>query len=245
MDLPDEIIQLIISYLPETQTIKTIRLVSKRFKTLVNENHFWRLKCINLGLPLAEMAEGKDCIALYLTAKHGGNLLLNPNAAEKFSHWTIELDGGDRFIIEDTPVGAKPFPTDLLKNRPVKTWVTSFATSSKYQFVDIHKNFEAYFYNKTKPKVCISEWYTSRFDCGCKYVITVELLNKSKEILDTFQLIDKLPPGHEWKQVKHTFQKHYPTLQYIKYTHNGSDLNFWAGHYGAKFTGSSIRLVFS
>lgn len=43
-------------------------------------------------------------------------------------------------------------------------------------------------------------------------------------------------------QVKHTFSSYGPGVRYIQYLHKCNDTAFWAGWYGAKTTGASVRL---
>jgi len=41
-------------------------------------------------------------------------------------------------------------------------------------------------------------------------------------------------------QVTHLFENYPDGVRFIKFYHGGMDNQFWAGHYGAKMTGSSV-----
>jgi len=39
------------------------------------------------------------------------------------------------------------------------------------------------------------------------------------------------------------FQSYGPGVRYIKFYHGGMDTQFWAGHYGSKMSGASVKLI--
>ena len=45
-------------------------------------------------------------------------------------------------------------------------------------------------------------------------------------------------------QVEHCFKEYPDNVRFVKFYHGGTDRQFWAGHYGAKMTGSSVIIGF-
>lgn len=45
---------------------------------------------------------------------------------------------------------------------------------------------------------------------------------------------------YHYFQVTHLFENYPDGVRFIKFYHGGMDNQFWAGHYGAKMTGSSV-----
>ena len=44
-------------------------------------------------------------------------------------------------------------------------------------------------------------------------------------------------------QVTHVFSDYPKGVRKVKVTHRGKDKQFWAGHYGSKFTGTEVKLI--
>ena len=51
--------------------------------------------------------------------------------------------------------------------------------------------------------------------------------------------------GGTWNKVEHVFEDYPNDVRYILFHHSGTDNQFWAGNYGAKFTGASVTLEFA
>lgn len=56
------------------------------------------------------------------------------------------------------------------------------------------------------------------------------------DILEYFKMFFILIP-----QVEHIFTSYPKGLRFIKFKHKGKDEQFWAGHYGSKFTMACVR----
>lgn len=112
--------------------------------------------------------------------------------------------------------------------------------------------------------------YAPRWDCGCQYEITVELLNQRKKPIQTFNPeIITFPQWNEqqWNQVcklnkalrrrslgtnlnphlfffqmTHVFKNYGRGVRYVRFTHGGKDTQFWTGWYGIRVTNSCVEI---
>lgn len=46
--------------------------------------------------------------------------------------------------------------------------------------------------------------------------------------------------GGVWRRVEHTFRDYPAGVRLLRFAHTGKDTQYWAGHYGAKFTKSTV-----
>jgi len=60
-------------------------------------------------------------------------------------------------------------------------------------------------------------------------------------IVDEFNYSHEGDDGH-WNLVEHVFENFSSDVRSVKVTQSGVDKNFWAGNYGSKMCGTSIRL---
>ncbi|XP_060041879.1 F-box only protein 27 isoform X2 [Erinaceus europaeus] len=83
----------------------------------------------------------------------------------------------------------------------------------------------------------------ARHDCGCRYRLLVQLLDASHMTLDEFSAEPE--PIEQWNNcashhVTHVFSNIQKGLRFVSFQHWGQDTKFWAGHYGARVTNSSV-----
>ncbi|KAL2090854.1 hypothetical protein ACEWY4_013117 [Coilia grayii] len=98
----------------------------------------------------------------------------------------------------------------------------------------------------TQPAVTVEDWYSGRTDCGCKYQLTVCLLDEKKELLQKFEpnIVTVDPSNSSWKRMTHTFSEYGKGLRFISFEHGGHDTRFWKGWYGVRVTDSAIKVHF-
>ena len=46
---------------------------------------------------------------------------------------------------------------------------------------------------------------------------------------------------HEWEKLEHVFCDYPPGVRYIYFEDYGRDTSYWAGHYGAKLAGATVK----
>ncbi|PKU27308.1 f-box only protein 6-like [Limosa lapponica baueri] len=57
----------------------------------------------------------------------------------------------------------------------------------KSQLINLRK--EGYWnqlMDEKRPEIVVKDWYSARFDCGCRYELTVRLLSKDYIVLEEF-----------------------------------------------------------
>ncbi|KAE8585855.1 hypothetical protein XENTR_v10021476 [Xenopus tropicalis] len=244
MDLepfPDDVLLVILSFVPSRDLLKSCRLVSKRWKQLVDSPTLWKIKCqqewrkevFNSALSIPNM----NWQRLYLKKPFLRNLIRNPCGTEGLQHWE-STDGGDGWKVEDNH-----FPLEVADSQT--SFVTSFRWCKKTQDVDLLKEglWEDLLDNQ-QPPICISDWYAGRCDCGCVYEIKVQLLSKDrKHCIDEFTASpDPIPQWNNgiYHQVSHVFHGYGPGVRFVRFFHMGKDTQFWKGWYGSRITNSSV-----
>ncbi|XP_053390533.1 F-box only protein 6-like [Mercenaria mercenaria] len=245
IEVPDEILYEVLKWVPTEDIVKSCVYVCKQWRNVINIQMFWKEKCIpkhGYTNEIFRFLMDEDFKKLYFKRPYQNNLIKNPDAREEFSHWKIHDNGGDRWRVETPPI------EDYTGNKLTKgtlCWVTSYATCSKSQTIDLlERGCSEHVLDDVKPKIHVSEWYAARPDCGIEYRITVQLLrNKEDEIaVKEWTFEDTKPAGRHWFKAEHTFSNYEPGVRFIRYYHEGKDIKFWTGWYGAKMTLSSVIL---
>ncbi|XP_073497789.1 F-box only protein 27-like [Phyllobates terribilis] len=246
MDLepfPEEILLLILSFVAAQDLVLRCRLVSRRWRHLVDSPSLWRIKCERDQrreiLLAAEMCPDVSWQRLYLKTPFSRNLLRNPFGAEQLKHWEAK-HGGDGWKVEEN--------CSVLDGAERTTcFVTSFGWCRKSQIIDLlQEGLAEHFLDVHQPCICISDWYAGRCDCGCVYKIKVQLLAENKQtVLKEFSLDpEPIPQWNDahYQEVSYEFRHYGPGVRYVKFDHRGKDTKFWKGWYGARITNSSVTV---
>ncbi|XP_053328340.1 F-box only protein 27 isoform X1 [Spea bombifrons] len=241
--LPDDLLLLILSYLPPRELAAPCRAVSRRWKRLVDSPFLWRLKCerecradvLEASRTCTSFPWPRVCLKKPFTR----NLLRNPFGAEGLRHWEV-THGGDGWTVEDNRS-----PLDGAESQ--KCFVTSYFWCVKTQLVDLlESGLWGHYLDVHQPPICISDWYGSRADCGCVYQMKVELLAADRQT--AIKVFESNPePIPQWNdqsyaQVSYVFQNYGPGVRFVRFSHRGKDTQFWKGWYGARITNSSVTV---
>ncbi|XP_018617707.1 F-box only protein 6-like isoform X1 [Scleropages formosus] len=240
--LPIAVLEEVFMNVPARELVCVCRLVCRQWKEVVDSTSLWRNRCRREGYELRNASSlPKDWRQFYFLCKKRRNLLKNPRAEGQFSGWNILEDGGDKWKIEDVS------QEHLLPDETVKKYfVTSYTSCMKCQLIDLVK--EGYgpaFMDEVQPDIIVSDWYSPRWDCGCVYNFSVELLNQKKKVIREFHpdpVYFEQWNDMQWKQMKHVFHGYGPGVRFIRFTHGGKDTQFWAGWYGIRVTNSSVEI---
>ncbi|XP_075180954.1 F-box only protein 27-like [Anomaloglossus baeobatrachus] len=246
MDLepfPEEILLLILSFVPAQDLVLRCRLVSKRWKRLVDAPSLWRIKCererrkeiLLLAGKCRSFSWQKMCVKTPLSR----NLLRNPFGVEILNHWNV-THGALGWGVE-TNISI------LVGAEQQICFVTSFMWCEKSQIIDLlQEGLEEHLLDVHQPSICISDWYAGRHECGCEYKIKVQLLAANKQtVLKAFSLApDPIPQWNDtrYHQVSYEFRDYGPGVRYVKFRHKGRDTKLWSGWYGARITNSSVTV---
>ncbi|XP_069602642.1 F-box only protein 27-like isoform X1 [Ranitomeya imitator] len=246
MDLepfPEEILLLILSFVRARDLVLRCRLVSRRWRRLVDSPSMWRIKCERDHrrelLLAAEMCPDISWPRVYLKTPFSRNLLRNPFGAEQLKYWDV-TNGGDGWKVEANC-------SELEGAERPTCFVSSFGWCKKSQTIDLlQEGLSEHFLDVHQPSICISDWYAGRHDCGCVYRINVELLAANKNtVLKEFSLApEPIPQWNDtrYHQVSYEFRHYGPSVRYVKFKHKGKDTKFWKGWYGARITNSSVTV---
>ncbi|XP_077588761.1 F-box only protein 6-like isoform X2 [Stigmatopora nigra] len=213
--------------LPPEQVVLICRVVCHQWKDIADCQSLWKNRCRREGYRLHDNSKvPKDWRLFFFMCKKRRNLLKNPQAEDEMRDWQILENNGHHWKIEPI-IFAHP-------NESVqKNFVTSFGMCTKCQLIDLEKEgYNASFMDHLQPQIKISDWYAPRTDCGCQYMIHVELLNQKKKPIKTFSpekiFFEQWNDG-TWNQITHVFQNYGPGVRFIRFVHGGQDSQFWAG----------------
>lgn len=246
--LPDPLIEHVLLFVGQEDLINNCRKTCRLFRSIVDRNAFWKSKCLreNKVIPTFRPSElpPRYYQRIYIGNPYGRNLLRNVHGdspKSPFHRWQILENGGDGWKREEAPNGADPLPLD---NQGC--FATSYGACSKQQVISlVSEGIPPEVLDNVRPDIEVSEWHAARFDCGCTYQLTVSLLNEKRKVVQQFatgEIVTEQWVGRQWSQVKHVFRDYPKGVRFVKFWHYGSDTQFWAGHYGAKMAGGSIRV---
>ncbi|XP_070806331.1 F-box only protein 27-like isoform X1 [Pituophis catenifer annectens] len=247
--LPNEVLALILSWLPPETLATRCRLVCRRWRDLLDGPAVWKLQwrrepAMRAALEAAGRCPRLRWSRLAVRRPLGRNLVRNPCGRDHFQHWTVQIPGwNDGWNVEESRAP--------LEGAEAQTcFASSFGWCQKEQMIDLLKEgFWRDLLDTYQPDIVVSDWWGGRQDCGCEYELYVVLLaaNKKRKI-DVFEAKpDPIPQWNDasYQKVTHTFRRYGPGVRYILFRHRGKDTQFWAGHYGARVTNSSVIIRFS
>ncbi|XP_016836827.1 F-box only protein 6 isoform X1 [Nasonia vitripennis] len=264
--IPEEILSLILCYV-DHKTLLACQLVCKQWQFIMQDFVWHKIAELRLGrvIPKNKSVPWQlyyfSCTKPFeknLIKNHSGELGLN-------AHWTVTASGGNGWKVEAPPHGVPPLPDDPVFEDKVYCFVTSFYVNPssrhaqnvdilschKFQIVDLIKEgFAEYLLDNFQPKIKVSEWIASRWDCSATYGCDFQLIgvkNKKKvRVFDFKRMITELKAENntqnEWIKVEYTFEGYGKGLRKIKFMHGGQDRRFWRGHYGSKMAGACVKV---
>ncbi|XP_044625608.2 F-box only protein 44 isoform X3 [Equus asinus] len=243
-ELPENILLELFTHVPARQLLLRCRLVCSLWRDLIDLVTLWKRKCLREGFITEDWDQPvADWKIFYFLRSLHRNLLHNPCAEEGFEFWSLDVNGGDEWKVEDLSRDQrKEFPNGQVK----KYFVTSYYTCLKSQVVDLKA--EGYWeelMDTTRPDIEVKDWFAARPDCGSKYQLCVQLLSSAHAPLGTFQpdpATIQQKSDAKWREVSHTFSNYPPGVRYIWFQHGGVDTHYWAGWYGPRVTNSSITI---
>ncbi|XP_042334516.1 uncharacterized protein LOC121936375 [Sceloporus undulatus] len=242
--LPEDILIEVLVRVPARELVRNCRLVCSLWRDLVDLPSLWKRKCQADGYhPKMLEKNPPDWKVHYFLCSLKRNLIKNPCAEEGFCSWEKELSGGDEWKIEDLPGShGREFPHPHVR----KYFVTSYGSCIKSQLITLKS--EGYWdqlMDEVKPDIVVKDWYAARFDCGCRYQLSVRLLSADYIVLQEFlpeDVIIEQWSDAEWQEVSYTFHDYPAGVRHILFRHGGQDTQFWAGWYGVRVTNTSVTL---
>ncbi|XP_067317200.1 F-box only protein 17-like isoform X2 [Anolis sagrei] len=154
--LPDELLLLILSWVPGRSLVRECRLVCRKWRDLIDKPTLWRLKCQRdpLSKAAVEAVQGASQIdwrRISILRPFGRNLIKNPCGKKQFQHWEIE-NGGDGWKVEGN--------RDRVEGAEAQTcFVSSYGWCVKSQVVDLlQEGLGEELMDAFQPDICIADW---------------------------------------------------------------------------------------
>ncbi|KAM5236348.1 F-box only protein 27-like [Ctenodactylus gundi] len=248
--LPAELLLAVLSHVPPRTLRGLCRQVCREWKALVDGQALWLLilardesapgrallslarSCLPptgdaRGCPLGRFCERRPV---------GRNLIRNPCGQEGLRNWIVQ-HGGDGWAVEENRTALPGAPSQTC-------FVTSFSWCGKKQILDLEEEgLWPELLDSGRIEICVSDWWAARDDCGCVYKLHVQLLDANGIPVDEFRA--RPDPIEQWNdsmyhQVTHVFSNLKEGIRFVSFKHKGKDTQFWAGHYGARITNSSV-----
>ena len=275
--LPHEVVLGIFEYVPPRVIVQTCRRVCRGWKLFFDDPRFWQLRMAQSGNYDSRLADIPyvNWPQLCIRTIYNPNLIkgIGMDGELSLDPWTISYDdwqhfsqnltytqqeergsryshgGGNKWDVE------KAIPvqnTQLLAENggSSKNYVTSYEWCCRQQILDLPKlGFAPAILDTLQPVIEVSEWFCARNDCGSKFKLRVDLLDKQYSSLAKFEHSEVTPQWHGdalgWRKVEHTFRNYGAGVRYIRFADAGKDTQWWAGHYGSKMAGALVRVWFS
>ncbi|XP_046347288.2 F-box only protein 6-like isoform X2 [Haliotis rufescens] len=215
-EIPESLIIEILLQVPAKDIVQNCVLVSRQLNDIIASPTLWKRKCKLEGKYIPRFVKPEDFKKMYFFNPYTRNLIKNPCAQE----WP---------------------------ERNINKWATSYGHCEKMQRINLgEEGVVAEVLDTIKPTIYISEWFAARQDCACHYELEVRLLSGDEQELDRFTFEDNVPQwtSGEWTKMQHVFKDYKAGVRFIEFRHLGVDRQFWAGHYGPKFTLSSVKFMF-
>lgn len=246
--IPEEVLLHILSYI-EPRNLLKYSLVCKQWNSIIKSYSLWS------SIYKRRYNRKPKKLPWYLYYCHLStnyfdvNLLRNGNGEDGFNHWVIKEDGGDKFIVEDPPIGADPLNIDIPEfHNKTSCFATSYGNSVKIQTIQLgQSNLFRYILNNYKPHIYLSEWTAGRFDCGCVYRLRCGFSGLPPNLQVTKPSSgNKVTQweGSKWKKIDILITNYPEGVEGLTFEHEGRDTQFWAGHFGSKMAGGVIKLLF-
>ncbi|WP_137129700.1 hypothetical protein [Rhizobium sp. FY34] len=169
-------------------------------------------------------------------------LIVNGDASQGMTGWTIESSPGNGWSTEDGPGESCP------ETAGKTNFVSSFGWAKKSQLIDlVAAGFDPN-YLDTAPRIYVSDWVCGRCDAPSSYELRVELRDAQGNVIKSLVTNELDTPRaggwtYPWRRILRDFHRYGPGVRFIYFEHGGTDRVNWSGWYGAKMTGASVKVA--
>ncbi|XP_066263081.1 F-box only protein 6-like [Euwallacea similis] len=262
--VPQEILVNILTYLTPSDILKC-SLVCKNWHNIAKSNALWHDIYNYKEYPKKAKKLPWYVFYCFYTTDNFKNLIRNGNGQERFNHWNIVANEGDKFIVENEPYGSCPLPEEPEFLGHTSCFATSYDKCAKYQEVDLKpKRLLRYIIRKYRPTLFASEWFVGRFDCAASYQLTISCTIAGNEwkphyfryrvqgtidnrgspdcFIETSGSIEQWE-NKPWEKKELYLSDYPPDIMKIHFYHEGQDRQYWKGHYGSKMAGGVLKFL--
>ncbi|KAF5301486.1 hypothetical protein FQR65_LT08789 [Abscondita terminalis] len=246
--MPEEVLLHILSYV-EAEKLLKYSLVCKKWNSIIKSYSLWS-SIYKRKYHRKPKKLPWYLYYCYLSSNYfDTNLLKNGNGEDGYNNWVIKEEGGDKFTIENPPIGSDPLNVDVPEfNNHTSCFATSFGNCYKIQTIKLgQSNLFRYILNNYKPHIYLSEWTAGRFDCGCIYRLRCGFLGLPSNVNVIKPSVGNRVvqwEGSKWKKVDMIIKDYPEGIENLVFEHEGRDTQFWAGHFGSKMAGGVIKILF-
>lgn len=156
--IPVELIQRILCYVDE-KTLLKCQLVCKCWNEIMLD-YVWRRKAelkIGCKIPVDTILKVKDFYLICSKNPFERNLVKNHSGKEKFKHWQITQNRGNRWVTECPAAGLPALPPEPELENNQHCFVTSFGECCKQYTVNlIEEGFTANILDQLQPSIEVS-----------------------------------------------------------------------------------------
>ncbi|EDL81109.1 similar to F-box protein 44 (predicted), isoform CRA_c [Rattus norvegicus] len=117
-ELPENILLELFTHIPARQLLLRCRPVCSLWRDLIDLVTLWKRKCLQEGFITEDWDQPvADWKIFYFLRSLQRNLLHNPCAEEGFEFWSLDVNGGDEWKVEDLSKDQrKEFPNDQVSH---------------------------------------------------------------------------------------------------------------------------------
>ncbi|XP_041507793.1 F-box only protein 44-like isoform X5 [Microtus oregoni] len=118
-ELPENILLELFTHVPARQLLLRCRPVCSLWRDLIDLVTLWKRKCLREGFITEDWDQPvADWKIFYFLRSLRRNLLHNPCAEEGFEFWSLDVNGGDEWKVEDLSKDQrKEFPNDQVRSQ--------------------------------------------------------------------------------------------------------------------------------
>ncbi|XP_077174759.1 F-box only protein 17-like isoform X1 [Paroedura picta] len=206
--LPEELLVLILSWVPGRILATRGRLVCRHWRDLIDSPLPWKLQAerdpsklegLRSALEAARRCPRLEWARVGALQPFARNLIKNPRGEDQFLHW--QVGHGDGWCLGDNTCWMLQL-VDLVKEG---LWEDLLDTC--------------------QPDIFISEWWGTHENCGCTYNLYITLLAGDKNSVIA-RFVTEADSAEEWdipfQQASHVFREYGPGVRYLRFQHIGS-----------------------
>jgi len=177
LEISMDILEQILLRVNDRETICAVcPKVCREWNRLLSSPSFWIAKCEydSVSLPPINLRKHPEINfkQIWMKRPFRRNLVANPSGERAFDGWRVR-NGGNGWNMEHSTDPNSEFPV---------YFVTSYIWCTKELVIDLTElGIQDWILDHLTPTITVSEYSGSRWDCGCSYHFTAQLLSDDEE----------------------------------------------------------------
>lgn len=270
--VPTEVLEEIFLRLATEDLLLRACLVCKTWRQVIQNSMFWRKKltygrrptvpravlhnpeldwqfyaalsqrhCYDVNLIKNGCGELVEVLTIHQAIELENNSEDSDSSWPEYPHWTVLSSGGQGWTLELLA----DLDSDLRELSHSACFSTSFHSCSKEQLV--HLCLPEHILDQFQPTITVSDYYTKSPEHAAVYELHVCVLDGCGNVMGksfSFRENMERTDSDRWRQVSHAFKDYGVGARYVKFYHGGMAMDMEEGWYGAKMTGSTVKVSF-